>query len=70
MASAAACTMAEVFTYGVAAGAVGTGAMACGWLSFVLLMASGLGLLVTILSIRVLLSLTTSTQAGSSYATS
>ena len=54
MAGAAASTMAEVFTYGAATGDVGAGAMVLGWLSFALLMIACVGLLVMILSIRVL----------------
>lgn len=54
MASTAAATMAEVFTYGAASGSVGAGAMVLGWLSFSLQMMTAIGLLVMILSIRVL----------------
>ena len=57
MAGAAASTMAEVFTYGAVTGNVGAGAMACGWLSFFLLMLPGIGLLVMIQTIRVLMTL-------------
>jgi hypothetical protein len=58
MAGAAASAMAAAFTYGAAKGGIGVGAMVCGWLSFVLLMVVALGLLMMILSIKVLEELT------------
>lgn len=54
MAGAAASAMAAAFTYGAAKGGIGAGAIVCGWLSFVLLMIVALGLVIMILSIKVL----------------
>lgn len=54
MASVAASTMLEVFTYDLTSGGVGAGAMVLAWLSSFFLIVVTLGLLIMILSIRVL----------------
>jgi hypothetical protein len=54
MASVAASTMTEVFTYDRISGGVGAVAMVLGWLSSFFLIVVTLGLLIMILSIRVL----------------
>lgn len=54
LSSAAASTMASVFSYGNVVGRIGPAAMALGWLSTLLLLTATVGLLVIILSIRIL----------------
>ncbi|PNH35807.1 hypothetical protein VD0002_g8021 [Verticillium dahliae] len=54
LSSSSATTMVKFFTYGVATGHVGAGAMALGWLATFFLIVACIGLLVMILSISVL----------------
>lgn len=57
MGSVSASTMAKTFTYGEVNGDVGAGAMVLGWLSFSLQMVACLGVLVMIISIKILASM-------------
>ncbi|KAK1676415.1 Ca2+ regulator and membrane fusion protein Fig1-domain-containing protein [Colletotrichum godetiae] len=54
LSSPAAISMGKAFTGGAVVGSVGTGAMSLGWISVFLLLCTSFGLLIMILSIRVL----------------